>query len=94
MKFLIKFIKKYFFCKKNKFIDKYLIGYKEHLLDGKYHCADGPAIEWNGYKSWWLNGLRHRSDGPAIEYSNGNKEWYLNNIQYTEEDFNNKIKEN
>jgi hypothetical protein len=28
----------------------------------------------------------HRTDGPAIEYANGNKYWYINGIEYSEED--------
>ena len=37
----------------------------------------------------WYNDQcqRHRLDGPAVEYNNGDKEWYLNDKQYTEEDF-------
>jgi len=30
------------------------------------------------HKKWYLNGKLHREDGPAIEFSNGNKEWWLN----------------
>ncbi len=28
----------------------------------------------------------HRLDGPAIEYSDGSKEWWLNGINYSEEE--------
>lgn len=37
---------------------------------------------------WQLNGNLHREDGPAIECVNGTKEWWLNDKQYTEEEFN------
>ena len=42
----------------------------------------------------WINdnGQQHREDGPALEYSNGNKYWHLNNVHYTEKDYNVKIK--
>ena len=31
----------------------------------------------------------HRLDGPAIEYSNGEKYWYVEGKEYSENDFNN-----
>jgi hypothetical protein len=37
-------------------------------------------------KYWCLNGKRHRVDGPAIEWSDGDKEWFMNGEQITEED--------
>ena len=40
---------------------------------------------------WYLNGKLHREDGPAVEYSNGSKRWYLNDQQYTEQEFNHMI---
>lgn len=36
--------------------------------------------------------ILHRENGPAIEWDDGDKEWYLNDIKYSEEDFNEKIK--
>ena len=30
----------------------------------------------------------HRTDGPAIEWSDGGKQWYVDNNEYSEEDFN------
>ena len=44
-----------------------------------------------GTKLWLLYGQRHREDGPAIEYCHGSKEWFLNDVEYTEEDFNKKM---
>ena len=39
----------------------------------------------NDSKYWELsNGKFHREDGPAIEYFDGDKFWYLNNVEYTE----------
>ena len=43
-----------------------------------------------GSKFWYLNDKRHREDGPACEYTNGDKSWYLNGEELTEEEFNNK----
>ena len=42
----------------------------------------------------WANGKDdfHREDGPAVEYSDGFKAWYLNDEEYSEEDYNDKIK--
>jgi len=31
--------------------------------------------------------MRHREDGPAVKLANGTKAWYLNNTQYTEDEF-------
>ena len=32
-------------------------GNKQWMLNGKFHRADGPAVEWaDGYKAWYLNG--------------------------------------
>jgi len=42
----------------------------------------------NCYKAWYLNGKRHRIDGPAIEYVDGSKEWWVNGVSMTEEEFN------
>ena len=46
----------------------------------------------NGSKFWRRNYKRHRTDGPAIEKSDGSKYWYLNGKRYSEEDFNEKVK--
>jgi len=37
--------------------------------------------------SYILNKKYHREDGPARIYSNGNKFWYLNNVEYSFEEF-------
>ena len=64
--------------------------------DGVLHREDGPAIEYrNGTTKWYLNGKRHREDGPAAQYTHfisqamqGSNLWFLDDIQYTEEEFN------
>ena len=37
----------------------------------------------------WRNaeGQFHRTDGPAVEWANGSKYWYLEGVNYTEEEF-------
>jgi hypothetical protein len=35
-----------------------------------------------------LHGKLHREDGPAVEYVNSTKEWYLNGVELTEQEFN------
>ena len=45
------------------------------------------TIDKYGNKFWRLyNSYYHREDGPAIEFGNGNKYWYLNGIEYTEQE--------
>jgi len=41
----------------------------------------------NGSRCWYLNGNLHREDGPACEFTNGTREWWLNDEEYTEEEF-------
>jgi len=37
----------------------------------------------------WVNKKKqlHRLEGPAVEYDNGNKKYYIKNVEYTEEEF-------
>ena len=68
-------------------------GSKFWYLNGKLHREDGPAVEYpDGSKSWCLNGIRHREDGPAIEHPDGTKEWWLNGKEFTEKEFNQRVK--
>jgi hypothetical protein len=61
---------------------------KKYLNDlVQLHKTDGPAVEYNGDKWWYINDKLHREDGPAIEYNNGLKSWYLNGINYTEDQY-------
>jgi hypothetical protein len=60
----------------------------EWLQNGKRHRTDGPAIELaNGDKYWLQNGQYHRTDGPAIEWVDGTKEYFIEDEEYTEEEF-------
>jgi hypothetical protein len=47
-----------------------------------------PAMEEDtfGNKFWYLKGKLHREDGPAIEYADGDKSWWLNGEEVTEEE--------
>ena len=48
---------------------------------------NGLTVNEVGTKCWYLNDKLHRTDGPAIEHSNGNKYWYLNGINISEEQY-------
>jgi hypothetical protein len=45
------------------------------------------TIDKDGVKRYRWNNQLHREDGPAVELANGNKEWYLQDKKYTEEDY-------
>jgi len=49
-------------------------------------------VENAGDTYWFLNGQLHREDGPAIESVLGTKYWYLDDVEYTEAEFNAKMK--
>jgi hypothetical protein len=44
-------------------------------------------VDIYGTKKWYLNGKRHREDGPAIEYVDGDKQWWLNDVEYTKQEY-------
>ena len=57
------------------------------------HCEDGPALIFpNGTGVWYHNGLRHRIDGPAVEYADGCKEWWVDDVNYTEQEYYTQLK--
>lgn len=69
-------------------------GDKYWYQNGQLHRIDGPAICYNdGTEIWYKNGLLHRLDGPATIWADGTKEWWINDKQYTEKQFNEKVKE-
>ncbi len=47
----------------------------------------------DGITRWYKPGTNelHRLDGPAIEYANGYKYWYIEDVKYTEAEFNAKV---
>ena len=55
---------------------------KEKVKNGRYVEEDKQRV------CWYKDGLLHRLDGPAVEYTNGGKEWFINGVQYTEQEFN------
>jgi hypothetical protein len=61
--------------------------------NGVLHRDGGPAIQYtNGEIQWVKNGKIHREDGPAI-ISGERSYWYLDNLNLTEAQFNERIKE-
>lgn len=57
------------------------------------HREDGPAfIEPNGVKIWYKMGNLHREDGPAVENYNGNPKWFLEGLEYTKKEYNEKMR--
>ena len=58
------------------------------------HRTNGPAVEYaDGDKSWYQNGQLHRVDGPAVEFASGSKYWYINDVEMSEAEFNQRVKE-
>ena len=55
----------------------------------KWDVNKNPVIFKNGNKKWYNENKKfHWIGSPAIEFADGSKEWYLNDIQKTEEEFN------
>ena len=66
----------------------------EWFKDGKLHNDDGPARVWDGgQREWYKRGKLHNEDGPAVIDADGTKWWYIDGTNYSEEEFNKKIKE-
>ena len=58
--------------------------------DDLFHREDGPAIEGldsRGMKAWYKNGVLHNENGPAVANANGRKEWWVEGVKLTEEEF-------
>ena len=47
----------------------------------------------NGDQEWYMNGVLHRIGGYACKYRDGSKEWWIKGIQYTEEEYKEKVRE-
>jgi len=69
-------------------------------VNGDLHREDGPAIKvkkgyYNRYdnwyhgiiEGWYRHGIRHREGGAAVIYKDKRREWWLNGIKYTKEDY-------
>ena len=50
-------------------------------------------VHCSGTRFWYLNGQLHREDGPACEFAGGTRCWFLNDVEYTEKEFNEKPKQ-
>ena len=63
-------------------------------MNGLRHRATGPAVESNdGHAEWHVNGKLHRVDGPAVIFSSREFGWFIDDKNYSEEEFNQLIKE-
>jgi len=50
------------------------------------------AIEWDdGTKAWYENGRLHRLNGPAYVTDTGTKEYWINGVELTEEEWKERI---
>jgi len=72
------------YCKDGSYNKKYdnedFYYKKEYDNDGVYYNHAKYILYWKGY-------LIHREDGPAIEGTDGFKEWWLNGIEYLEQEY-------
>lgn len=69
-----------------------LLGLSPFLIKAKEREESFSSKTEKGYKVEegvikWFNeaGQLHRESGPAVEYSNGQKEWWLNNQRHRED---------
>ena len=57
--------------------------------NGELNRLDGPAVIYiNGGEKWYKNDKLHRTDGPAVTHEGGRKYWFVDDKEYSEEDFN------
>ena len=57
--------------------------------NNQIHRISGPAVIYaDGPEYWYQNGRLHRLDGLAIIWSGGGGGWFINDIRYSEEEFN------
>lgn len=62
-------------------------GTKYWYRNGKCHREGGPAVERaTGTLEWFRGGQLHREDGPALTTADGMKEYWLNDVQMTQEE--------
>ncbi len=65
----------------NSAISRFIaVSTEKHNLNGFYQSPIGTIFHFK-------NNFPHNEDGPALEYKNGKKEWWLDGIQISEEDF-------
>ena len=72
----------------------YTDGDTRWVQKGLLHRTDGPAVvSENGTKmAWYLDGRRHRIDGPAMMDAVNGLGWFLDDIEISEKEFNERIK--
>lgn len=58
-------------------------------LNGEY---EEISITGKKFHSWYKNNLLHREDGPAIEWEDGQQQWWIEGVEYKEEEFNTYMK--
>ena len=53
-----------------------------YYVNGRYHRKDGPAVIEHGVREVWFEfGRMHSSCGPAVTWNDGRKEYWLNNVR-------------
>ena len=57
-----------------------------------YHNENGPAVIYPKSIEWWYHDKLHRLCGPAFEDIYGNKVYYVDNIVYSEKDYQEAVK--
>jgi len=64
-------------------------GSQHWFKHGNFHRENNlPAIvSFDGSKEWIVNGKLHRLNGPAIDKINGHKEYWINGVHLTEDEF-------
>lgn len=68
-------------------------GHEEYWEGGLLHRITGPAITYEYVKCYYQRGLRHRLAGPAVIWGNGDLEYWISDIKYSEEEYYKKIEE-
>lgn len=54
---------------------------------GRMHAAGMPALISSNASEWYRNGVLSRTDGPAMEWISGRKDYYLDGVRLTKEQF-------
>jgi len=60
---------------------------KEWWFNGLMHREDGPVYERSYCKIWACMGKVHRLDGPAFIGADGEQRWWIDDVEYTLEEF-------
>jgi len=85
-----------YLCKKNKVLvydDAILASFTRRQFNSQQMSETDQIVYYvspNGTKQYTRNGKLHRTDGPVIEHADGTKMWYIDGLEYTEEQFNQK----